>query len=567
MKFFSWFHNWLQGFSGRIFRSLLLAMLGMVVVFNLVFMDLQKDILTREEVRTGINQAELLAYSVRLGVFAENVEQLQLPVEAVCSREEVRAVFVFDGSGRRIFARRRPGAVVPDRIFSLRPIGESDAPGVEGPGFELVDDCFCFRAPVEVLAPTLALEALYFQEEEAASPGKEVIGSVMVVAGREGLQQALHEIFTRSLLLTAVFLLFTILVTFVVVRQASRPIEELLGKVRKMSGREGQEEIYFLDKTFSALLAELRDSFRTINDLKLNLEDKVAERTAELAGRQDELVKTNIKLTQALSALRNAQSRLVQSEKMAALGRLVAGIAHEINNTTNFISGAVPSLQRLIGRLGTIVSSCESMKSGRDYECEVKKLNEGGANCRRLLDDVDVLLANISEGARRTTDIVWQLRNFSGHDEEKAKGVDINACLESALTFAQLKYTKRITVVRDYDPRLPPLTCMPGKINQVFLNLLLNAMQAISGEGTVTVRTWRQGDNVHILIKDSGHGIAAADLEKIFDPFFSRKEDGTGLGLSISYTIVEEHGGEILVRSARGEGAEFEVVLPQGTKT
>ncbi len=561
MNIFPRIQHWLRGFSGRIFTGLVFAMLVMVFIFNLVFIDLQKKILTRQIIQDGTNKVKLLAYVVRLGVFAEDKEQLQLPTEAVLSGKDVAGVFIFNRYGKLLYSRQRPGAM-PDKVATVNLVSNKIQPDFQKTVVELHDDFFCFWAPVVILSPSSPDEEFYFDNQDD-SLTKEVIGSVKIVTDKKILYQSIRNIVSRGILLTFIFLLLTILITLLVVKQASRPIEELLIKIRKMSGKkEKGHEIDLLQHTFLELLDDLHNSFRTINDLKLNLEKKVAERTAELSSQHDALAKTNLQLTDTLTELRNTQSQLVQSEKMVALGRLAGGVAHEINNTTNFISGAVPSLKRLINEVKNIVNSCESMMTSQDHEIEIKKFKKKGKNCRHLLEDVDILLTNISEGARRTGDIVRQLRNFSRQDENRAKPVDINESLDNTLIFVQPKYKHRVTIIRDYDPELSQVNCVSGKINQVFLNLLVNAMQSINEEGTVTIKTRQQDKNVHILIKDSGCGISPADLGKIFEPFFSRKDNGTGLGLAISYAIIEEHNGEIKVRSQPGKGTEFEVILP-----
>ncbi len=568
MNFFPRIKRRLRSFSGRVFSGLLLAMLIMVIIINLVFIDLQKNILTRQIIAAGTNEVELLAYTIRLGVFAENVEQLRSPVQVVLERPGVMGIFVYDRYGRQFYTEQRPGSAMIGKACAVQHLpAPNESDGDKHTTVQVYDDSFCFRAPVAILSPADSLGDFYLDDENRETQ-KEVIGFVQIITDKEALRQGLRAVVSKGLLLTFVFIIMTMLVTFLVVRQASRPIEGLLLKVREMTGsREEVSEIDFLNQTFLDLVDNLQNSFQTINDLKLNLEEKVARRTAQLSQRHKALVETNLRLTAALTELRNTQSRLVQSEKMASLGQLVAGIAHEINNTTNFISGALPSLKRTIEEIKKIVGHCQAM-TANENEAEIKDFKKEGLNSGRLLDDADTLFANISEGVRRTGDIVCQLRSFSRHDEAVSKDVDVNESLDNALALVLPEYKDRITVIREYDRRISLVACMPGKINQVFLNLLLNAMQAVSGQGTVTVKTRQQDGNVHVLIKDSGCGIVAGDLEKIFDPFFTSKEAGagTGLGLSISYAIIEEHGGEILVESSEGHGAEFEVVLPVSPK-
>ena len=555
--------QWPASFSGRIFISLFLTMLILALLFNMLFIDLQKQLLSEQTISEGKGQAELLAYTVRLGVFAENKEQLRLPAEAILIQKDVLRVAIFNKKGKMLFALEKQEndltspLPAPD-IYLIPPQRNIDSTQIK-----INENSFCFRAPVTTKNTSLSTEELFFEPEDVTWT-KEIIGFVQIIISKDRLTRGIKTILTRNFILAAIFLALAAVTTFIIVRQATRPMEELLIRVKKKAGiNEQSQDFELLNKTFTSLIEELHNSFRTITELKLNLEKKVAERTAQLSQRHMELVETNQKLTETLTELKETQSQLVQSEKMTSLGQLVAGVAHEINNTTNFVTGALPSLKRLMAGLKRILSRYEDI-AVKHGETTIENPGKDDDDYKKMLADVDILLTNISEGARRTGNIVRELRQFSRLDEERKKKMDIHDGLESTLTFIYPQYRNRIEIIRNYDKTLAPVTCMPGKINQVFMNLLTNSMQAIPGKGTLTIQTRQDYGRVHISIKDSGSGIAPENLDKIFDPFFTTKEPGvgTGLGLSISYTIIKEHHGEILVRSEEGNGTEFEIILP-----
>jgi two-component system NtrC family sensor kinase len=256
-------------------------------------------------------------------------------------------------------------------------------------------------------------------------------------------------------------------------------------------------------------------------------------------------------LAHANHELRDAQAQLVQSEKMASLGMLVAGIAHEINTPVGAISSMHDTLIRAVEKLRTAL---DRQHPGMvDASPEVQ-------SALKLVQEANRVIEN---GAERVTTIVRRLRSFARLDEAELKKVDVHEGIEDTLTLIHHELKHSITVNREYGA-IPPIACYPGRLNQVFLNLLNNARQAISGKGEITIRTYVQDDQVHIAFKDSGSGIPPQHLKKIFDPGFTTKGVGvgTGLGLSICYQIVRDHRGEIRVESEVGSGTTFTVILP-----
>lgn len=180
------------------------------------------------------------------------------------------------------------------------------------------------------------------------------------------------------------------------------------------------------------------------------------------------------------------------------------------------------------------------------------------------VEEIHKLVKGIEEGSSRTAEIVRGLRNFSRMDENEIKNADIHEGVDSTLTLLHNKYKNRIEVVKDYDSAIGEIECYPGPLNQVFMNLLSNAIDAIDNEGKILIRTIKENDKVKIMIRDTGAGMPGETVNKIFDPFFTTKPvgEGTGLGLAITYGIIEKHHGKISVVSAKGEGTEFTIMLP-----
>ncbi|MDF1614814.1 PAS domain-containing sensor histidine kinase [Desulfurivibrio dismutans] len=276
----------------------------------------------------------------------------------------------------------------------------------------------------------------------------------------------------------------------------------------------------------------------------------------------------NRELAAAYDELKASQAKLLQQEKLASIGQLAAGVAHEINNPVGFVTSNLGTLGKYVGRLREFAAMLEKL-IGRGGG---PKLQAAAAKVRRGLkidsveEDVPELLKESLDGVERVKVIVQNLKNFARLDQAKFGWADINQCLEETLNIIwnELKY--KAEVRKNYG-ELPPVWCHPQQLNQVFMNLLMNAAQAIATRGIITIKTRAAGDRVRILISDTGSGIAPEHLSRLFEPFFTTKEvgKGTGLGLSIVYDIVvKQHGGEIMAASAPGAGTTFRVLLPVG---
>lgn len=316
-------------------------------------------------------------------------------------------------------------------------------------------------------------------------------------------------------------------------------------------GKAGESEI--LKARIRALLRRKflhEENMRITGEFKnkeLELERARAEKqAAEARGALAEaLEQSNGELAAAYRELQEAQAQLVQSAKMASLGALVAGIAHEINNPLAFVSN----------HLGTVTRGLDALVP----EIEAHLSAVGG----RTLDKVRQRLDAMRLGVDRVEDLVVKLRTFSRLDEAEVKTIEIEESIESVLTLLQHKLTDRLTVIRQYGD-VKWVSCYPGPLNQVIMNVVSNAIDAIEDSGTITIATGRTDTMLAISVTDTGCGIPAAIRDRIFDPFFTTKPvgAGTGLGLSISYGIVQRHGGLLEIRSEEGRGTEFTIKIP-----
>lgn len=300
--------------------------------------------------------------------------------------------------------------------------------------------------------------------------------------------------------------------------------------------------------------------------------DELSEQNNEILAQKDSLLKLNEKLenqknelNSTLKNLTQAQTQLVQSEKMASLGQLTAGVAHELNNPLNFITTSINPLRRNMEDFLSLFSKYDSI-------IEDKNLSEEFSDVIKLKKDLEYsflvketqdLLKGVTEGASRSEQIVKDLRTFSRMDENEFKAVNIHEGIESTLLLLRNKVKDRITIHRNFG-NIQHVECLPGKLNQVFMNILTNSILAIENKGDIFIETSGFEDKARISIRDNGKGMPKEVLDHIFEPFYTTREvgEGTGLGLSISYSIIEEHNGTIEVLSDPGLGSEFIITLP-----
>ncbi|MDD5729563.1 MAG: ATP-binding protein [Candidatus Omnitrophica bacterium] len=249
-------------------------------------------------------------------------------------------------------------------------------------------------------------------------------------------------------------------------------------------------------------------------------------------------------LAKKTKLIKDTEGQLIHMEKMASLGTLAAGIAHEINNPLGFLISNLQSLKDYGGKIG-------------------EKMAPEDKGASQIMDDYKATTQEALEGAMRIKKIVSDLRTFSRRSETEKISVDMTQLLDSVLSIVWNEIKYKISVIKDYQAKTNILGD-PTQLSQVFLNILINASQAIPDKGSITIATSEDSANIYIRISDTGKGIPADVLPKIFDPFFTTKAKGTGLGLSVTYNIIKHHGGDVKVESVVGKGTEFTVQLPKG---
>ncbi|MBI3857839.1 MAG: PAS domain S-box protein [Planctomycetes bacterium] len=263
----------------------------------------------------------------------------------------------------------------------------------------------------------------------------------------------------------------------------------------------------------------------------------------------------------------NAQ--MLQGQKLQAIGQLSAGMAHEINNPVGYILSNLNTMEEYCRDLGRLLNcalkAARIQEEGKDPSETLGELRSLAKEIRaeEVVGDLTEVVSDCKLGGERIRDIVRSLREFSHVDERELKATDLNKCLEDSLRICWNEIKYKAEVVKDYG-ELPPLPCYPQRLGQVFINLLVNAGQAIEKRGKIFLTTRREGDEVVITVRDTGRGIEPENLRKIFEPFFTTKTvgSGTGLGLHVAYKIIIAHGGTIEVQSRMDEGTEFTIRLP-----
>lgn len=369
---------------------------------------------------------------------------------------------------------------------------------------------------------------------------------VALAASRKESNAAVENLRVAYYSLLAIMMVVLALSVLGASRVVLRPLSELIEAIQDLHLGENIIELPIKsDNEIGQLTTSFNELSRRILSAQRDLKDKIKE------------------LEQSNSHLKETQGQLVQSAKMASLGQLVAGVAHELNNPIGFIYSNMTHLREYSNQLLELIDCTEKNPSvlaqlKKEYDLDY------------IRKDLPKLIASCEEGARRTKEIVIGLRNFSRIEEKTHQPTDLHLALDNTLNLLNSEYKNRIEVKKTYG-ELPKVTCNPTQINQVFMNILSNAAQAIEGKGTVWITTQSHPDpnteekqEVSISIQDSGVGVPEESLQKIFDPFYTTKAvgQGTGLGLAISYGIINAHGGTIQVTSKLGAGTEFVITLP-----
>jgi two-component system NtrC family sensor kinase len=385
-------------------------------------------------------------------------------------------------------------------------------------------------------------------EVDGAAPG---IGLRFYIDHDEATEARNRLMRDVALLIMGMLFIMVLLTIQIGKRWFVRPIERLQQLALSLSN----------DESYTAVPID-----QPVRELAL-LADSLNHMAERIRRREDALRQKRDELTDLNENLKASQAQLVQSEKMASLGTMAAGVAHEINNPTGFVKNNVAILREYMAVFLPLLEDYHKLaqEQAESDPALIKRIQArlGDENLDYLLEDVGPLMDDTVEGVERISKIVAGLKSFARVDESEDQVIDLNECIETTLrvVWNELKY--KCNVQKQLGD-LPPIIGNPGQMNQVVMNLLVNAAQAIPKQGDITIETAHQGHEVLLRISDTGEGIAPDVLDKIFTPFFTSKEvgKGTGLGLSISHGIVEKHGGSIEVESEVGKGTLFTVHWP-----
>lgn len=543
----------LNSFMARVLGAMMLVLIVTTMALNAYFSHQNAERFKANLIQHSQSLGRTLARSSRVAVFTGNKDQLARVAASLITEKECQLIAFFDENG--MLLQRYKGK------------------GYWGNLESLIDDIFTHHIRDQHMGTSLAkevgssilvvepvmTEAKYTTEEIFAdnlSDGQlarsaSLIGYVVMITDSSLIHKETRSVFVRDTAIIISITLLSCLLTLIVIHYfVALPLRRLVFEIRRLSDNGGGHAASSggpdIPRDFSEIITILQTSYNTIYELKNTLEEKVEYRTKQLDASNQELtaqkralISANEQLSDTLIQLQAAQTHLVQSEKMAALGMLISGLSHEIKNSINFIAGSLPLLEMTLAA---------ALKGGG--ECHSARIN--------------VLLANIREGVDRTVRVITDLATFCHDGGTVFSSIDILPGLKSAVAIVRREFGKRIAISEDHAEVLPMIRGLGGQLNQVFLNLLLNAAQSIDDQGVISVKSWKEANMVHISINDTGHGIDPHILRRIFDPFFTTKDvgEGTGLGLSISYSTIKSHGGDIVVTSEEGSGSTFEIVLP-----
>ena len=566
-----------KSFRTRMIVTLVVPMAVIVLCLDLYLINMQKKAYLSSLDIQGKSLVRMLAHTIRISIFTENTGEMLIPVQGLMLQQNIVAVTIWNKDQKILFQEIQDGphktSVTLSEPLLQRILNDKKGREIF---IQETEDFFLYGGQAFFQAEKDIEDTWYFKTSKNKLD-KEVVGYVTVHFSKDSYRDSVSTILIQTGFFAIIYLAVYVLLIVVVIHIFTRQLQDLLFRIKKKrpNSERHSDDIELLQETYDEMFHALAHSFEKIESLNESLEKKVLERThqvnevnQQLFSEQIKLKKTNRELETTLTDLKSAQEQLIQQEKLAAMGRLVAGVAHEMNNTINFVSSALPSLHRSVGEIKELCRYYEKFDLVNTIEEVHKRVNEvkvikGDIYFDELFPTIDQLLANIDEGIRRTTRIVSDLRTFSRVSSEKYVYVDLHDLINTTIGFMDKESLQQILIHREYG-ELPLVQCLPERMSQVVFNILQNAVQAIEGKGRITIATECCDESVHLFFSDTGSGISDKDKQKVFDLFFTTKEvgQGTGLGLGISYSIVKQQGGDIKVHSERGKGATFEIILP-----
>ena len=524
------------------------TLLLVLIITSLTFIN---ALIEDNVVKRAQTTANLFSSITRDPLLSLDLASLEASVEELMNNPDIAYARVLDRQQRVLAQRSREG--IAEKLFKL----DTSVQGID-------DSVYDTREPI-----TVANE--YFGEVQ--------IG-IDVTLVQTSLLQIRNWIIALALLEMALVALFSFgLGTYLTSQLHSlrQGAKDMLKAIPTQNYRsvaipiKGRDELSELAMSFNTLVNTLAEEYENrsgaqdeLRELNRLLENKVKERTQALSDKNAELENAN-------KHLKETQQQLLQAEKMASVGQLAAGVAHEINNPIGFVSSNLSTLKDYLSLFQILLDMAKKLHSDGATEALKARVDELQAFYAQhdldfIGEDIGPLIDESAEGLQRVSEIVKGLKIFSRIDSEESQWYDLNHCLNTTLTMVNNKL-KYICKVEKQFADLPKVYFNLGKLTQVFTNLLINAGQAIEvtgKQGVISISTMQDGDFVKVRIQDTGCGISQENLEKLFNPFFTTKPEGqgTGLGLSITYGIIQEHGGQIQVSSTPGEGSIFELALP-----
>jgi len=508
----------------------------------------QNSLIERELEKRAESLVRNLAFNSEYGVLVDNQALLLNLMKGLSQEEDVNYIVIQDRMGKVLADWHRTG---PDQeLYSekLKLIQQqfNHATSREKHFIYRSEEFSNFSYPINTQRFARSKEELGLPLSDKNGQVKEErIGVAHIGMGLQHMRKEIGDMTKVVVGLTLLVVLVGILLTIFLVNIFIKPVKRLVQATEKIAKGDlsysvevtAKDEIGILASSFNQMTISLRESREKIEEYNRTLENKVRERTIELE-------KTNRDLANALKSLKQTQSQLIQVEKMAAVGQLAAGVAHELNNPLGGILGYSQFALEKINQKPLCQFSAEDNNSFLQYLTDIEKQTK---KCRTIIQS----LLKFSRASHR----------------EEFELININQVLKETFVFTQHQIVKnKVNLVQELTEPLPQIAGNPSQLQQVFTNLILNAVQAMTEGGTLRVKSKMRKDSpeIEVSFADTGIGIAEENLNKIFEPFFTTKKvgEGTGLGLSVSYGLIKDHGGEIQVESQKNQGTTFIMILP-----